>query len=59
MIEQKPVDRSVAALDEGVGKTSDIQPLHSFFPIVTAAEELDAAIWMVGVELRDLWNVSK
>jgi hypothetical protein len=54
VIEQKAMDGAVAAFHKGIGEAPDVEAPHALLAIVAAAEELDARVGVVRVELSNL-----
>jgi hypothetical protein len=54
VIEEEAVYGSIAPGYEGVREAADVQALDAFFAIITASQEFDARVRVVGVELGDL-----
>jgi hypothetical protein len=54
MVEQEAVYRAIAAGHKCFGEAANVETLHAFFAIVAAAEELNARVRMVGIEVGNL-----
>jgi hypothetical protein len=59
MVEKEAVDWSVAASYERLREAADVQALDTLFAIVATAQEFDAGIRVVRVELRDLYGLAE
>jgi hypothetical protein len=58
VVEEKAMDGAISAFDEGVGEAPYIEALHPFFAMISASEEFNACVGVVGIELSDLWGIS-
>lgn len=54
MIEKKPMHRTIASGYEGIREATDIESLNALLAIVSASEELNACVRVIGVEVGDL-----
>jgi hypothetical protein len=55
MVEEKSVNRTISAIHKGLGEPANVETLDAVLAIVAAAEELDAGIGMVRVELSNFF----
>jgi len=54
VIEKKAMHRAIASGYEGIREATDVESLDALLAIVSASEELNACVWVIGVEVGDL-----
>jgi hypothetical protein len=54
MIEQESPDRPIASTGKDLCKSARVEALDAPNTVVTTAQEFNASVWMVRVEVRDL-----
>lgn len=54
VIEEEAVDGAISPVDKAVCKSLDVKPPHSLLASVSAPNELDEGVWMVGKEINNL-----